>query len=198
MRENPQTTKPLIGLIMTKYLGYGSNMLMERLTAPSRVPSAANPTPFTLRGYKLRFHKKSDDCSGRCSIVKTSVDTDVVHGVIFDVADNELAALDAAEGVGHGYHREWLSLKLGEASHQVLVYVADTNVIDEALVPYRWYYDLVMAGAEQQKLPLDYLAGLRAVPFTEDPKSDRKRRLEALAVLEAYAASKKKSDSAQK
>ena len=73
----------------------------------------------------------------------------------------------------------------------VFVYVAEKNAIDEALVPYRWYYDLVLAGAEQHALPIDYVAGLRAIPFTQDPKADRKSRLEALNLLKRYADSKK-------
>jgi hypothetical protein len=179
-----------------KYLAYGSNMLTERLKA--RVSSAANPTLFALHGYKLRFHKKSDDCSGKCSIVKTSSEEDVVHGVIFDVAKNQIDALDVAEGVGHGYRRDEMTLKLGDVLHKVFVYVAESDATDDALVPYRWYYDLVLAGAEQQNLPRDYIAGLKAIPFTEDPKSDRDTRLKALDALEKYADSKKKADSSQK
>ncbi len=169
-----------------KYFAYGSNMLIERLK--TRVPSANNPTPYALQKYYLRFHKKSVDCSGKCSIVATESDKDVVHGVLFDIADTQISALDSAEGVG--YRRDEITLILDGTETKVFVYVAEKNTIDEALVPYSWHYDLVLAGAEQHALPSDYVAGLQAIPFTQDPKADRKSRLEALDVLKKYADSK--------
>ena len=73
----------------------------------------------------------------------------------------------------------------------MFVYVAENDAIDDALMPYRWYYNLVLSGAEQHALPRDDVAGLRAIPFTHDPKPDRKTRLEALDALRKYAESKK-------
>lgn len=172
-----------------KYLAYGSNMLMERLKA--RVSTASNPTHYALRKHQLRFHKKSVDCSGKCSIVATGLNADVVHGVLFDVADAQIDALDRAEGVGCGYRQDEIYLSLDGVDTKVFVYVAEKDAIDDALVPYSWYYELVLAGAEQHALPNDYVAGLRAIPFTQDPKADRKSRLEALDALKKYADSKK-------
>ena len=73
--------------------------------------------------------------------------------------------------VARGYKDRGCSIRRGQ------------DKIDDALVPYRWYYDLVLSGAEEHGLPIDYVAGLRAIPFTHDPKPDRKERLEALEVL---------------
>ena len=164
-------------------------MLTERLQA--RVPTASNPVHYILQRYQIRFHKISADCSGKCNIVATDSEKDLIHGVMFDVADNQVCLLDKAEGVGFGYRKEELTLSIHDIDTKVLVYVAENDAIDEALVPYRWYYDLVLAGAEQHGLPADYIAGLRAVPFTQDPKSDRKGRIEALDVLKKYGDSKK-------
>jgi len=175
-----------------KYFAYGSNMLVERLIE-RKIISVKNPTLHALHSYKLRFHKKSTDCSGKCSIVKTNSEADVVHGVIFDIDDKQIGLLDKAEGVGYGYRRDDASLKVGDSP--VSFYIAENGYTDEALVPYRWYYDLVLAGAEQHNLPLDYVAGLKAIPFTEDPKSDRDSRREALAILGKYTASKKAANS---
>ncbi len=172
-----------------KYFAYGSNMLTERLQ--DRVCSAKNPRPLALRGHRLRFHKKSSDCSGKCNIVKTACDGDVVHGVLFEVEDAQMSALDAFEGVGHGYRRDEITVSLDGTTMTASVYVAEKNAIDDALMPYCWYYDLVLAGAEQQRLPGDYVAGLRAIPFTQDPKPNRKTRFEALEALRKYEESKK-------
>lgn len=172
---------------MKKYFAYGSNMLTERLK--SRVSSASNPTSFELSGYQLRFHKKSIDCSGKCSIVKTSSSADVVHGVLFDISDDQEGDLDRAEGVGSGYFRDDIQLSAEDPTATAFVYIAEPRAIDEALIPYSWYYELVMTGAKQHGLPKDYIAGLRAIPFTEDPKPDRKSKREALEALERYAQS---------
>lgn len=164
-------------------------MLTERLKA--RVSTASNPTHYALRKHQLRFHKKSADCSGKCSIVATGLDTDVVHGVLFNVADAQIDVLDRAEGVGYGYRRDKIYLSIDGVETKVFIYVAEKDAIDDAFVPYSWYYELVLAGAEQHALPNDYVAGLRAIPFTQDPKADRKSRLEALDALKKYADSKK-------
>ena len=47
-------------------------------------------------------------------------------------------------------------------------------------MPYKWYFTLVITGAEEQELPRDYVSKLREVPSTSDPKPNRKTRLEAL------------------
>lgn len=171
-----------------KYLAYGSNMLTERFKA--RVSSANNPNHYALKKHRLRFHKKSIDCSGKCSIVATDSDNDVVHGVIFDIDEQQIHVLDSAEGVNNGYQRKEITLLLDGVATKVLVYVAEDDYIDESLVPYRWYYDLVLAGAEQHALPADYVAGLYAIPYRQDPNPDRKSRLEALDALKKYEDSK--------
>jgi hypothetical protein len=170
-----------------RYLAYGSNMLTQRLRA--RVSSASNPTRIALHGYQLRFNKRSDDCSGKCNILETGLASDVVHGVLYDVDKAQLPLLDEAEGCGHGYHRDdKVPVRIpGSDTLIVTVYAADSNAVDDALIPYRWYWDLVIAGAEQHQLPQDYIAGIRAVPYTADPMPNRKSKREAETVLKEFA-----------
>ena len=125
--------------------------------------------------YRLRFHKKSIDCSGKCNIIWTGCDRDLVHGVLYDVDEHQISCLDHFEG--RDYERCKISVLLEGTKTEVAAYVAVKDKIDDALVPYRWYYDLVLSGAEEHGLPIDYVAGLRAIPFTHDPKPDRKERL---------------------
>ena len=163
-------------------------MLAERLRA--RI-TAEHPTRYALERHRLRFHKRSSDCSGKCNVICTGQSSDVVHGVIFDVPEELIPELDKYEGVGYGYVKKLFRLLIDGVETEVLVYVADADHIDDALVPYRWYLDLVLAGAEQNGLPRDYVAGLHAIPFTSDPKPDRKTRLKALDALEKYRKSVK-------
>lgn len=167
------------------YFAYGSNMLEERLKR--RVTTVAFRAIAALPCYRLRFRKKSEDCSGKCDIFHTRCPADVVHGVLFDLDDSQLGDLDRAEGCGYGYHSDTITLHLADGSQtDALVYLADPDAIDEALIPYSWYYELVIRGAEQHCLPNDYIAGLRAVPFTADPKPDRKTKREAEEALANY------------
>ncbi|MEW6519284.1 MAG: gamma-glutamylcyclotransferase family protein [Thermodesulfobacteriota bacterium] len=171
-----------------KYFAYGSNMLAERLRA--RI-TAENPTRYSLECHRLRFHKRSSDCSGKCNVICTGQASDVVHGVIFDVPEDQIPELDKYEGVRCGYLRKQCRFLIEGVENDLLIYVADADHIDDALVPYRWYLDLVLSGAEQNGLPSDYISGLRAMPFTSDPKPDRSTRLKALEALEKYRKSMK-------
>lgn len=167
-----------------RYFAYGSNMFTERLEA--RVSTARNPRKCVLHGHRLRFHKRSVDGSGKCSIVRTESASDVVHGVVFEIEDRWIAALDREEGVGLNAQRVEIAISLDGCESTAAVYRAEPGSIDESLVPYRWYYDLVIAGALQHALPSDYVAALRAVPYRPDPKADRESRLHALKLLKDF------------
>jgi gamma-glutamylcyclotransferase len=61
---------------LMKYFAYGSNMLTERLRA--RVGGAAALSKVCVCGYRVRFHKRSDDGSGKCNIIETGSHEDRV------------------------------------------------------------------------------------------------------------------------
>ncbi len=159
-----------------RYFAYGSNMLVERLTASSRVPSATNPTVATLAGYRLRFNKEGNDGSAKCNIVETGAGGDVVYGVVFEVIEAELFILDRVEG--SVYARNEIALDDGSLA---LVYVAKET--RENLVPWHWYRDLVLAGARQHDLPDAYIEQIHSTPAIADPQPDRLARQRALAAL---------------
>jgi len=162
-------------------------MLEQRLRAQNRVPDAALIGTAMIQGYQLRFHKQSRDESGKCNMFQTGVQEHVVYGVVFDVPEVQLKALDKAEGTG--YHHEPVKVALRDGNHFcTLVYIADANAIDDSLIPYDWYHSLVVTGADQQKLPTAYISALRAVRSKPDPSADRPEKLEAEAALRAYRA----------
>ncbi|HEY6152262.1 MAG TPA: gamma-glutamylcyclotransferase family protein [Candidatus Udaeobacter sp.] len=168
-----------------KYFTYGSNMLEQRLRAKNRVPNAAPFGAAIIKGYQLRFHKTSRDESGKCNIFKTGDHNDAVYGVVFEVPEDQLKALDKAEG--RDYHHEPLKVTLLDGDHLcTLTYVAGADVIDESMIPYDWYHELVIAGAEQHQLPAPYVAALREVHSKPDPEKDRPEKREAEAALRAY------------
>lgn len=64
---------------------------------------------------------------------------------------------------------------------QAQVYIADESVVDNSLMPYDWYKEFVVTGAEQNDLPLAYVQSIRNTAFTADTDVERKQR--QLAIL---------------
>jgi hypothetical protein len=160
------------------YFGYGSNMLTRRLRA--RVPSADPIGTGQLPGYRLHFHKRSRDGSGKCNIVPETEETAGVHGVLFDLSRDDVDALDEAEQRGRGYERQTVQIRGSSSPVDAFAYVAQPAYVDDALLPYDWYRALVLAGAREHDLPPAYISRLEAVRSYPDPNQDRRRRYQAL------------------
>jgi gamma-glutamylcyclotransferase len=143
---------------------YGSNMLTRRLR--ERCPSARALGTAELLGYELKWHKRSRDESGKCDVVSTNDANDVVHGVLYEIPMNEKAALDKAEGLGHGYEAKMVDVAFNGALSKETVYYATD--MDPSLKPYTWYQALVVAGAREHGLPASYVDGLAACGAVED------------------------------
>jgi hypothetical protein len=62
-------------------------------------------------------------------------------------------------------------------------YIAKEAKIDRHALPYDWYLDLVVTGAEHHGLPKGYIDRLRSVNALPDPMPQRPERLEALKQL---------------
>jgi cation transport regulator ChaC len=154
---------------------YGSNMLSARIQ--KRCPSARACGVARLPGYDLAWHKRSEDGSGKCDVVTGAADS-AVFGVVYAVARSEKAGLDRAEGLGVGYQERAASVVLGDSATNAVLYVATQT--DPKLLPYSWYRDLVVAGAQEHGLPQEYLHRLQAAPAKEDPNRERHARNMAL------------------
>ena len=162
------------------YFAYGSNMLSLRLQ--ERCSSALPMGVAVASGRKLCFDKRSwRDGTGKCRLSASANLDDVVWGVLFRIDDRELAALDQAEGVGSGYAVGFLDVDLREGgTTRAHTYVAERGFVDASLTPLRWYMDLVIAGAEEHRLPETYVEALREVPTKAGPDSEAARRARAL------------------
>jgi hypothetical protein len=157
------------------YFAYGSNMSTPRLRY--RVPGCRFAFVARLPNYKLCFHKRSKDGSAKCNAFRTAEPTDVVIGAVYEIPTNEKPALDRAEGLGAGYHEEIVPV-LSAKGEKVAVrtYIADETFIDDSLQPYSWYNDFVLAGAEEHKLPSEYVESrIRAVHASRDPDPQREQ-----------------------
>jgi hypothetical protein len=158
------------------YFAYGSNMYTPRLKY--RVSSAKPVGSAVIQGYELRWHKRSNDGSGKCNIIPSDALGITVVGVVFDIDPSEKKKLDSAEGAGFGYHEKTIAVSLKGKLTEVRTYIAGAKYIDEALPVYTWYKDFVVSGAKEHKLPELYVEALalRHALFDPRPGKDAEER----------------------
>jgi gamma-glutamylcyclotransferase len=125
------------------YFAYGSNLHPSWLR--SRVPSAKILTRLDVAHWKLLFHKAGTDDSAKCNIIPSNSAEDIIHGVIYEFNAMEQDKLDEVE---FGYHAR--SMQFGHYK-DVLIYIARDENINDQLLPYSWYRDIVIAGAEYDR-----------------------------------------------
>ena len=152
-----------------RYLAYGSNLHPERLAARVGEPLAARTV--RVAGWAIRFHKRSQDGSGKCDIVPDAEQH--IYGALYALTPRAKRRLDDIEGVGFGYSVTEIHVpELGTLT----TYRALAHTIDSGLKPYSWYHQLVLSGARHHRFPTAYLDSLRAIPTVEDPDPDRHAR----------------------
>jgi gamma-glutamylcyclotransferase len=156
---------------VTTYFAYGSNMHLPRLRA--RVPSCVPLGPACLEGYRLAFHKLGRDGSGKCNVVPTGCSQDVVHGLLLELPQTEMAALHVAEGFG--YDQAWANVIFGGKARRAMFYLGRAQFVDDSLCPFTWYKAFVLLGAREARLPDDYLALIDGVSAVADPDRQRDR-----------------------
>jgi gamma-glutamylcyclotransferase len=162
-----------------RYFAYGSNMHIERLR--ERVTSFDYICTGILKEYNLKFHKKSRDGSGKCNANYTGNEKDQVHGVIFEIPQNEKGKLDRAEGLGAGYSEQNVHVMSKFGLTSAFTYIAESDAIDDSLRPYLWYKQFVINAAKYFHLPDEYIRMIEMVEYLQDSNQERVRK--NLAIL---------------
>jgi hypothetical protein len=163
------------------YFAFGSNMLSARLTA--RTDSARPLGLARLPGWRLAFHKRGTDDSGKCDI-RPGDDGDEVVGVVFEMDADQLTVLDRFEGAG--YVRTGIDVPQAGARLHCAVYRATDDSIEPDLKPFDWYHRLVLAGLLEHGAEPAYIERVRRVPWMDDPQPERGARRLALDALAAF------------
>lgn len=153
-----------------KYFAYGSNMSLLRLR--ERVPSAERIGVFVLEAHQLRFHKSSNDGSGKCDAYQTDNSSDLVIGAIFEIKQSEKPALDKAEGLGYGYREKIVRVK-NDSGDLVEAFTYYATRIEPSLLPYSWYLNHVIVGAQELNVPKQYLYIIESTVTIDDHNSNR-------------------------
>ena len=153
------------------YLAYGSNLYPQRLQ--ERVLSAGLIGTVGLMGWRLKFHKRGQDSTAKCNIIQTGKTADVVYGAVYEIHANEKDQLDKIEGLDAGYSLAQIDIaEQGTA----FFYVAEKEYIDNDLLPFAWYKELVMAGGRFHIFPQAYLAQIASVKTLTDADKGRHQR----------------------
>ena len=147
-----------------KFFAVGSNMDEELMR--SWVPSARRLTIASLSGFSLRWHKRSSD-GGKLAALRTGHPDDVVWGVVYEVDGLGQQQIDDGQRA-HGYRRESVTVVGPDsAEHDVSVYVARADMVDDSMMPTRTYRDPIVNAARANGLPPEYVDELARTPVTD-------------------------------
>ena len=142
-----------------------------------RTPSARAIGPAVLRGFVLRWNKRSTR-DGPASAASRSRPEDLVWGVKYEVNAEDKNAIDRFEGLGAGYEERRVVVEFDGGPVEAWAHYATD--IDPTIKPYDWYRDLVIGGAREHSLPEVYIRELEAVPVMEDADRERAGKMRAL------------------
>jgi gamma-glutamylcyclotransferase (GGCT)/AIG2-like uncharacterized protein YtfP len=148
------------------YFAYASNMAPEviaRLCPGHRYLGVAR-----LANHRMAFTRRSVKTgTGVADIVQAAGET--VWGVLYEIDDSELTAIDRKEGHGWAYTRVVLPVQL-EAGGPERMAVAYTVVSKESteVPPSRQYLDRMIRAAWARGLPSGYVERLEAVSTAEN------------------------------
>lgn len=156
------------------YFAFGSNLNPEQMA--HRCPGNKVVGMAVLRDHKLAFPLTSPDWDGGVAGVQVAHGQNV-WGVVYELTDEHVAALDQYEGfVGPGddhnlYERErvWVELTRPDDGSIPRRVRAEYYVprVTNASPPSRRYLDAILAGARHHKLPDEYIAILNRIPVKE-------------------------------
>jgi len=142
------------------YFGYGSNMssrVMKATCIETRLVGAA-----FLPDYRLAFTRVSKRWGGAAADIVASTG-DVVWGVLYEIDEDCLVALNEKESLGIGYQHHHVTVSTADwRSIAALTYVVIDKLDPEGL-PAIAYIDTIIEGAKENHLPGDYLVSLENI-----------------------------------
>lgn len=163
---------------MIYYFAYGSNLHPVRLN--ERVASAELIGVTEYPRHSLKFKKRSNDGSSKCTMLRTGNSSDTIFGAIYRLKPADKKDLDRFEGNGHGYSDQLIELHHQGKQYTCFTYLAQHAYIVDNLKPYHWYKQLVILGARYLKFPDAYISSIETVKSVEDPDLDRQKENEIL------------------
>jgi len=126
------------------YFAYGMNTNTQGMA--QRCPQAVAHGHARLLGHSFRFAGPAD----------VQVDhRNYVDGVLWDITDNCLQALDQLEGFPHYYDRKWAQVEFAQAECSAMVYYMQPGHKNSP--PSEGYFNMVAEGYREFGVPQDQL-----------------------------------------
>jgi gamma-glutamylcyclotransferase (GGCT)/AIG2-like uncharacterized protein YtfP len=148
------------------YFAYGSNMDWAQMK--KRCPSATFVGIARLADHRLAFTRKSDQRG--CGVADAVPEAGhSVWGVVFQVSELDVGALDRSEGYHPGreknsyWRRECMVFLDGDESRPVTVQAYFAERQPSPPLPDQAYKTQILAGARFWHLPPDYIAELQDI-----------------------------------
>lgn len=144
---------------MALYAAYGSNLDPHQMA--DRAPHSPPAGTGWLVGWRLGFGGEDLGWEGSIATLAESP-SDQVFVMLYDLTDQDEAALDSWEGADLGLYRKLrVRVQTMEGSPLAWVYVLDAY---EGGLPAARYLGIVADAAEVAGAPADYVADLRSRP----------------------------------
>ena len=141
-----------------RYFAYGTNMASEEIEA--WCPEARFLGPARLDGHRFAITRESRRWGGGAADV-IRADGSAVWGALYELPDPSLARLGEKEGEGFAYRRIEVEPVLNGHRLRAPAYEVIDKVADLACTPD--YAALLLRGASERGLPVDYVAELEAM-----------------------------------
>lgn len=132
-----------------KYFAYGSNCnpaIMKRKGVEFTSRQRA-----VLRGYRLKFNKKSlrEALPDSIGFANINVDPEgVVEGVLYEIIDDHRGILDESERYPDHYDRIVVEVETESGNHECSAYHAQLDKIADGLVPSRNYLNHILTARD--------------------------------------------------
>lgn len=152
------------------YFAYGSNLSPDVISMLPGLHEAIGAAQ--LLDYRLAFTRKlSSDGSGAADIIPARGFT--TWGVVYKIDDECLISLDRKEGNQKAYEREDYTVRLMGGQIMKALSYSVINKAAEEIRPQSAYFDKMIEGAIEHKLPKPYIAFLKELSL-ETPNGFRK------------------------
>ena len=162
-------------MLIANYFAYGSNLCQARLRR--RVSGVILVSVARLDGFVLRWDKRSKDGSGKARVHRAPRGEGAVFGAVFQIPETQKPLLDQVEGLGFGYEELDVQVRApGGFPLPAWTYIAMPDDVDNSCIPYDWYRELVVCGAQSLGLPGAYIDTLRSVSSRRDADHARDQR----------------------
>lgn len=137
---------------------------MDESQMTERCPSAKLLGNASLEGHQLGFTIFSQKRKSGCAdIVRNKHST--VYGLLYEITDTDMKALDRYEGAPHNYERIPVKVKCDGMMVKAYAYHVASKV--DGFFPSPEYLNTILRNAERKGFPEEYLDSLRSMDTFE-------------------------------